>query len=115
MSTHAPRLPDPSVARQRGRFTLLPSTRMGWAGLWCAILAPILTLVPNMLFGPGPGHPVSMISTALGFLSALASAVLAGVAWPKGERSLLLLIASTLLALFVVVFLVGEAFFEGRG
>ena len=56
-----------------------------------------------------------MISTALGFLSALASAVLAGAAWPKGERSLLLLIASALLALLVVVFLVGEAFFEGRG
>ena len=115
MSTHAPRLPDPSVARQRGGSPCCPAPE--WAGpvFQCAILAPI--------FDPGAQHAVWAGTGPSGLddqhrprfpVRACLSGA-GGRAWPKGERSLLLLIASTLLALFVVVFLVGEAFFEGRG
>lgn len=96
------------------RFTALPTTRPGWWALALVIAAPLLLLVPNMIFGPGPDHPPSVIGSLLGFLAVpVAAGLTAFAVRRRGERSLVIIIASSLLLLFVGVFFIGEVFLEG--
>lgn len=98
------------------RPTLLPHTAMGWVAVALVVVAPFLVLVPNMVWGAGPPHTGSMLSSLLGFAAAVAAAILAIVGLVRRtERSLLVIVGGLGLGLFVLVFALGEVFFEGRG
>jgi hypothetical protein len=88
---------------------------MGRWALACAVLAPLVLLVPNLIWGPGPDHPIAVAGSAAGFALAIAAPVLTTIAAiRRRERSIVLIVASAFLALVVVAFFFGELFMEGR-
>lgn len=113
MSVHNPT--HPIRHDRHRRLTWLPTSRMGWWALACAVTAPLVLLIPNMVFGPGPDHPESVAGALAGFTLAIAAPVITAIAAARrSERSIILIALCALLTLFVLAFVIGELFVEGR-
>lgn len=101
-----------------GGFMARPSTRLGWLSFWLAIAFAVMmgvnqTVLMNLpeLEGLARG---AVIVYGLSMMAVGLTAGIAGVIaiWRKGERSAYVVLLPIIVGLFVLMFVLGEIFFE---